>query len=182
RATPQVQIWDSTKEGGHWRLGADKGSGGLWNNSPGAPGKDPLILADRPPGQWNSLRIRMVGERVTVHLNGTLVVDHARLENYWNAKIPLPRQGPIQLQTHGGSNGLAIRYPGQGQPSAVAMCEIQILDDDATKYAKLDPRQFNGSAYGIVPAHRGYLRPVGEWNFMEVTVRGPTIVTELNGT
>ena len=28
----------------------------------------------------------------------------------------------------------------------------------------------------------GGLRPVGEWNFMEVTVRGPTIVTELNGT
>ena len=33
RATPQVQIWDYTKEGGKWDLGADKGSGGLWNNS-----------------------------------------------------------------------------------------------------------------------------------------------------
>jgi hypothetical protein len=82
----------------------------------------------------------------------------------------------------GGNNGLAIRYPGKGQPSRVAMCEVQLLDDDAPKYAKLDPRQFNGSAYGMVPAHRGYLRPAGEWNFMEVTVRGPIIRVELNGT
>ena len=62
------------------------------------------------------------------------------------------------------------------------MCEVQILDDTAPKYAKLDPRQYNGSVYGMVPAHRGYLRPVGEWNFMEVTVKGPTIKVELNGT
>jgi hypothetical protein len=57
RATPQVQIWDYTKEGGKWNLGADKGSGGLWNNSPGAPGKDLLVLADKPFGQWNRFRI-----------------------------------------------------------------------------------------------------------------------------
>ena len=84
RATPQVQIWDYTKEGGKWNLGADKGSGGLWNNSPGTPGKDPLVLADKPFGEWNSFRILMVGERVTVYLNDKLVVDHARLENFWN--------------------------------------------------------------------------------------------------
>ena len=41
RATPQVQIWDYTKEGGKWNLGADKGSGGLWNNSPAARVKTP---------------------------------------------------------------------------------------------------------------------------------------------
>src|SRR5262249_61811925 len=62
----------------------------------------------------------------------------------------------------GGNNGLAIRYPGKGQPSQVAMCEIQILDDDAEQYRKLDPRQYNGSVYGMVAAHRGYLRPGGE--------------------
>src|SRR5262249_18923891 len=83
RATPQVQIWDYTKEGGKWDIGADKGSGGLWNNSASAPGKDPLVLADKPFGQWNSFRILMVGERVTVFLNDKLVVDHARLENFW---------------------------------------------------------------------------------------------------
>jgi hypothetical protein len=82
----------------------------------------------------------------------------------------------------GGNNGLAIRYPGKGQPSQVAMCEVQVLDDTAKMYAKLDPRQYNGSVYGIIAAKRGHLRPVGEWNFMEVTVRGHHIEVELNGT
>ena len=62
------------------------------------------------------------------------------------------------------------------------MCELQVLDDTAPKYAKLDPRQYHGSAYGMVAAKRGYLRPVGEWNFQEVTVKGSTIKVELNGT
>ena len=63
------------------------------------------------------------------------------------------------------------------------MCELQVLDDGAGKYAKtLDPRQAHGSAYGMVPATRGYLRPVGQWNFEEVTVKGPKIKVELNGT
>ena len=35
KATPQVQIWDFTEAGGKWSIGADKGSGGLWNNSAG---------------------------------------------------------------------------------------------------------------------------------------------------
>jgi hypothetical protein len=268
RATPQVQIWDYTKEGGKWDLGADKGSGGLWNNSKGSPGKDPLVLADKPFGEWNHFRILMVGERVTVYLNDKLVVDHARLENFWAKDKPLPKKEVIQLQTHGGeirwrnifvreipsaeaneilrshggkgfedvfngkdftgwagpvdeyqvkdgaimcrpgkggtiytkdeysdfvarveyrlppagNNGLAIRYPGKGDTAYVGMCEVQVLDDTAPAYAKLDPRQYNGSVYGIVAAHRGYLRPVGEWNFEEVTVKGSTIKVELNGT
>lgn len=82
----------------------------------------------------------------------------------------------------GGNNGLAIRYPGTGQASVVAMCEIQILDDTAKKYAKLDPRQFNGAVYGMIAPKRGALRPVGEWNFMEVRVKGHTIQIEVNGT
>ena len=81
-----------------------------------------------------------------------------------------------------GNNGLAIRYPGNGDTAYVGMCEIQVLDDTAKQYAKLDPRQYNGSVYGMVPAQRGYLRPVGEWNFEEVTVKGPKIQVELNGT
>src|SRR5262249_2756273 len=51
RGCPQVQIWDTT-ERNKFELGADKGSGGLWNNSPGAPGKDPLVKADKPFGEW----------------------------------------------------------------------------------------------------------------------------------
>ena len=101
RGIPQVQIWDYTKEGGKWNIGADKGSGGLWNNSKGAPGKDPIVFADKPFGEWNAFRIVMVGERVSIWLNGKLVVDHARLENYFNRKGPLPRTGPIHLLTHG---------------------------------------------------------------------------------
>ena len=101
RGVPQVQIWDSTEKE-KASIGADKGSGGLWNNSPGAPGKDPLVLADKPFGEWNSFRILMVGARVSVWLNGKLVVDHAIMENYYDRKTPIPAKGPIQLQTHGG--------------------------------------------------------------------------------
>jgi len=267
RATPQVQIWDYTKKGGKWNIGADKGSGGLWNNSRGAPGKDPLVLADKPFGEWNHFRILQVGSRTTVYLNDKLVVSNATMENYWDRTKPLFPKGPIQLQTHGGeirwrniylreipsdeanrllrgnddgfksifngkdyegwdgpiqnyevnngaivckknkggtihtkeeysdfvvrlefnlpaggNNGLAIRYPGAGDTAYKGMCELQVLDNTSPRYAKLDPRQCHGSAYGMAPAHRGYLRPVGEWNYQEVTVIGSTIKVELNGT
>lgn len=102
RGVPQVQIWDTTEAGGKWNIGADRGSGGLWNNSAGAPGKDPLVHADKPFGKWNKLRVRMEGETVTVWLNNELVVDEARLENYYDRSVSVPDRGPIQLQTHGG--------------------------------------------------------------------------------
>src|SRR5262249_15442044 len=75
---------------------------GLFNNSPGTPGRDPLVLADRPFGQWNQFRIRQVGPRTWVWLNGKLVVDGAVMENFWDRSKPLPSTGPIMLQTHGG--------------------------------------------------------------------------------
>jgi hypothetical protein len=269
RGCPQVQIWDSTEKE-KFLIGANKGSGGLWNNSPGAPGKDPLVLADRPFGEWNALRIIMVGARVTVWLNGKLVVDHALMENYYDRKTPVPATGPIQLQTHGGeirwrnifireigaaeanrilashgnegfqsvfngrdfngwagpvaeyeivdgaiccrpkkggtiytkadypdfaarlefklprggNNGLAIRYPGSGNAAYDGMTEIQVLDDNYEQATgeKIDARQAHGSAYGLVAAARGYQRPIGEWNFEQVTVKGASIKVELNGT
>lgn len=268
RGVPQVQIWDSTEKE-KFNIGGDKGSGGLWNNSAGAAGKDPLVLADKPFGEWNKFRILMVGSRVSVWLNGKLVVDHANMENYYDRKKPIPAKGPIQLQTHGGeirwrnvfireigsdeankilaskggegfkpvfngkdltgwagpvdnyeikdgalvckpkkggtiytkeeygdfvarmefklppggNNGLAIRYPGNGDTAYVGMCELQVLDDNyeqATK-SKLDPRQVHGSAYGMAAATRGHQRPIGEWNFQEVTVKDSKIKVELNG-
>ncbi|MBI1321248.1 MAG: DUF1080 domain-containing protein [Candidatus Hydrogenedens sp.] len=269
RGTPQVQIWDTTEAGGKWNINADKGSGGLFNNSPDTPGQLPLVLADRPFGEWNSFRIIQLGARTTVYLNDQLVVDNAIMENYWDRALPLPARGPIHLQTHGGeirwrninvkeftaeeanamlrgddaaagftsvfngtdltgwagatdnyevrdgaivckpdhggnlfteaeygdfaarlefklppggNNGLAIRYPGEGNPAYDGMTELQVLDNTADQYKELDQRQYHGSAYGQVAAHRGYLRPVGEWNYEEVTVIGSKIKVELNGT
>ena len=108
RGVPQVQIWDYTEEGGKWKIGADKGSGGLWNNPKGGAGKDPKVLADQPFGQWNTFHIIMVGDIVTIVLNDKLVVDKAPLNNFWDRKTPIEKRkplikkGPIQLQTHGG--------------------------------------------------------------------------------
>jgi len=103
KACPQVQIWDTTEAGGKWNIGADKGSGGLWNNSAGSAGKDPLVNADKPFGEWNRLRVRQIGQRTSVWLNGEMVIDHAIMENgHWKKGDPLPVSGPIWLQTHGG--------------------------------------------------------------------------------
>jgi hypothetical protein len=266
RNVPQVQIWDpaNAKEK---KNGADKGSGALWNNGVNN-GKFPLVVADKAPGEWNTLRIVMVGARVSVWLNGKQTVDHAILENYYDRKVAIPAKGPICLQTHGapirwrnvfvreiagaeankylaskgaegfqsifngkdltdwkgatdqyevvdgaifckpnkggnlyhkddltdfvarlefkvpagGNNGLCIRFPGTGNTAYVGMCECQVLDDNYDKVkGKIDPRQVHGSAYGMVGAQRGYQRPIGEWNFQEVTVKGSTIKVELNG-
>jgi hypothetical protein len=104
RGTPQVQIWDwhqafnpknSTRK-------PHLGSGGLFNNTPGSPGRDPLVLADKPFGEWNQFRIRQIAARTWVWLNEKLVVDGAVMENYWDRSKPLPAKGPIMLQTHGG--------------------------------------------------------------------------------
>lgn len=269
RGCPQIQIWDSMATN-KFALGADKGSGGLWNNRPGAPGKDPLVKADEPFGQWNHFRIIMVGSRVWVWLNGKQTVAGAVMENYFDRKLPVPAKGPLQLQTHGGeidwrhlfireigsdeanerllaispkgfkaifngkdftgwegpldccrvtngaiiwqpklggtiytkaeftnfsvrlefklppggNNGLAIRYPGSGDTAYVGMCECQVLDDhfEQATGQHIDPRQTHGSAYGMVAAQRGYQHPTGDWNYEEVTVVGPTIKVELNGT
>ena len=78
------------------------GSGGLFNNTPNTPGRDPLVRADKPFGEWNQFRIRQVGSKTWVWLNDQLVVDGAVMENYFDRTKPLPEKGPIMLQTHGG--------------------------------------------------------------------------------
>ena len=102
RGVPQVQIWDTTEAGGKWKYGSKKGSGGLWNNGKGAHGRDPLVHADKPFGEWNHFRVIMTGNIVTVWLNEKLVVDQAPLTKYWKRAKTLIDRGPIQLQTHGG--------------------------------------------------------------------------------
>ncbi len=91
RGTPQVQIWDPALQ--------NIGSGGLYNNQKN-PSK-PLTTADKPVGEWNTFKIKMVGDKVTVHLNDVLVVDNVVLENYWERDKPIYPTGQIELQNHG---------------------------------------------------------------------------------
>lgn len=104
RGTPQVQIWDW-----HQVFNPERptrrphlGSGGLFNNTPGTLGRDPIRFADKPFGEWNQFRIRQIGARTWVWLNRRAVVEGAVMENYWDRSKPLPSRGPIMLQTHGG--------------------------------------------------------------------------------
>jgi hypothetical protein len=102
RGQPQVQIWDSEKlDPTKFAADLNKGSGGLWNNPPPAPGKIPLKKADKPVGEWNTFDITVVGDEVTVKLNGELVVDKGKLLNFWFKDQPAPKAGPIELQFHG---------------------------------------------------------------------------------
>ena len=100
RGQPQVQIWDSANTPGARGKDKDSGSGALWNN-PEDKGKRPLVFADKPVGEWNTFHIVMRGDKVTVKLNGKLVVDKQPLLNYFDGKSPLPATGPIELQHHG---------------------------------------------------------------------------------
>lgn len=262
RGTPQVQIWDTSRV----EVGAQVGSGGLYNNKVGE--SKPLVLADNAIGDWNTFHITMVGEKVTVYLNGQLVVDNVPLENYWDRSKPIFPFGTIELQAHGtdlafrdvyvreisspdysltseekaegfvslfdgnslngwtgnkdgyvpgdgtitvnpdaggggnlytekeysnfvlrfefqltpgANNGLGIHAPLTGDVAYQGK-EIQILDNTAEKYADLKPYQYHGSVYGIIPAKRGFLNPVGEWNYEEIMVNGDKIKVILNGT
>jgi len=261
RGTPQVQIWDTTRV----EVGAQVGSGGLYNNKEHE--SIPLVVADNPIGDWNTFRITMIDERVSVYLNGQLVVDNVVMENYWDRSIPIYPTGSIELQAHGtdlafrdiyvrelnvdanslskeeeeegfvrlfngkdlsnwagnehsysvedgaivirptksggnlytekeyadfifrfefkltpgANNGLGVRTPMEGDAAYVGY-ELQILDNTAEVYAKLQPYQYHGSVYGIIPARRGFLKPVGEWNSQEVYMKGDKIRITLNGT
>ena len=134
KANPQVQIWDYT-DPGKFGIDSDLGSGGLWNNSKGAPGKNPFVLADKPFGEWNKFRIRQLGARTTVWLNDLLVVDHAIMENFWERESPLFKSGPIELQTHGGE----IRWRNIGVR--------EISPDEATKLLASHQGQAFASIY-----------------------------------
>jgi len=82
--------------------------------------------------------------------------------------------------TPGANNGLGIRAPLEGVAAYEGM-ELQIIDNTADKYKTLHEYQYHGSVYGVIPAKRGYLKPVGEWNYQEVIVKGPRVKVILNG-
>jgi hypothetical protein len=98
RGLPQVQIWD-TENPPEYRNGANLGSGSLWNNQTHA--RFPLQKADRPVDEWNTFRIRMVGDKVSIWLNGQLVTEDVIMENLWQRDQPVFPTGQIELQNHG---------------------------------------------------------------------------------
>lgn len=262
RGSPQVQIWDTSRR----EVGAQVGSGGLYNNQKNQ--RIPLSVADNKVGEWNTFHITMIGEKVSVELNGVLVTDNVVLENYWDRKIPIFIKEQIELQAHGtyvayrniyvkeipgnlisvlsdeekqqgfemlfdgsnlnnwignktgyllengtmvvnpaggsggnlytakeygdfeyrfefqltpgANNGLGIRTPTEGDAAYVGM-ELQILDNEADIYKNLNVYQYHGSVYGVIPAKRGFLKPVGEWNEEVVVAKGSKIKVILNG-
>ncbi len=95
RGTPQVQIWDTSRV----EVGAQVGSGGLYNNDKHE--SIPLKVADNPIEEWNTFHVIMVGENVTVYLNGELVVDNIPMDNYWDRERLIFETGAIELQAHG---------------------------------------------------------------------------------
>ncbi|MDH5826128.1 DUF1080 domain-containing protein [Sphingobacterium faecium] len=95
RGTPQVQIWDISRV----KDGAQVGSGGLYNNQKAE--SKPLLVADNALGEWNTFKIKMIDDKVTVYLNGKLVTDNVPLENYWDRNQSIFPTEQIELQAHG---------------------------------------------------------------------------------
>lgn len=82
--------------------------------------------------------------------------------------------------TPGANNGIGIRAPLEGDAAYVGM-EIQVLDNTADIYKNLHVYQYHGSVYGVIPAKRGYLKPVGQWNEEQIKAVGSKITVTLNG-
>lgn len=127
RGLPQIQIWDPATH--------PEGSGGLYNNK--VHPSRPLVRADHPVGEWNTFFIRMVGDRVTVDLNGQRVVDNVVLENLWEPDRPVYPSGQIELQSHGSRlwfRNIFIR-------ELVTAEEIQRIQAALPASARAEPRQ-----------------------------------------
>ncbi|MEM8487616.1 MAG: family 16 glycoside hydrolase [Bacteroidota bacterium] len=87
----QVNLWN-------WNVG----SGELWsvrNNKDATPEQRaaavPTKRMDNPIGEWNAMDIMVIGDRVSVMLNGEWIIEDAHVPG-------LPESGPIGLQHHGG--------------------------------------------------------------------------------
>lgn len=85
------------------------------------------------------------------------------------------------LLSPSGNNGLGIRHDLSDAPSGYNGMELQILDNEHPDYKNLEPGQYHGSVYKILPAKRGFLKPAGEWNYQEVIAKGSHIQVILNG-
>lgn len=86
----QVNIWN-------WPIGSGEVYGYRTDGAQPAEvraGVTPRVRADKPLGEWNSFTIWMVGDRLSVDLNGKSVLAHARLPG-------VAPEGPLALQNHG---------------------------------------------------------------------------------
>jgi hypothetical protein len=57
-------------------------------------GVTPRVKADKPIGEWNRFVITLRGDRLSVNLNGQVVIEDAQLPG-------IPARGPLALQHHG---------------------------------------------------------------------------------
>jgi len=113
--------------------------------------------------------------------NGVLICKKEGGGNLYTAKEYSDFEIRFEFKlTPGANNGLGLRAPRKGDVAYVGI-EIQILDDTAEQYKNLQPYQYHGSIYGIVPAKRGHQKPVGEWNSETVICKGKQITVILNG-
>ncbi len=138
RGTPQVQIWDNPV-----------GSGGLFNNEKNA--SRPLVLADRPVGEWNRTHVLMRGDRASVWLNGAIVTDDVPLENYWDRAAALPGAGPIELQAH-------------GTPLRFRNIFVREIADAAPTERDERMAWWREAKFGMFIHWGLYAIPAGEWN------------------
>lgn len=82
-------------------------------------GVTPKVLADHDIGQWNTFKITMRGDRLSVELNGKQVLEEARLPG-------IPRRGPLALQHHGGKrNGEWVSPPALVQFRNIYIRELE---------------------------------------------------------
>jgi hypothetical protein len=86
----QVNLWN-------WPVGSGEVYG--YRTDPAMPAEvraqtTPKTKADCPIGEWNRTMITIIGDRLTVSLNGRVVIDNAQLPG-------IPARGPIGLQHHG---------------------------------------------------------------------------------
>ncbi len=82
----------------------------------------------------------------------------------------------------GGNSGVYVRVPADGNHHGNnSGVEIQILDDKADKYKTLKGYQYTGGVYDIAAPKQRVGRDSGQWNSLEILVRGQRYVIVHNG-
>lgn len=115
RAGMEAQIIDDDYSAGP--LGATQRSGALYAVA------GPAVSKDKPAGQWNQMRIRCEGDRVTISLNGEVTAEadmskHKKLRN-------LPRSGMLGIY-----NGL-----GEAKGTMLRNMRLRTLDGGSVQGA-----------------------------------------------